>query len=131
MGETDKNDFRNRRCPRGERLERDTRFVLNNNDDIIVPNVKPFSSSEPSKDYHQGEHVEIQLPGSLTVRSIDWLTVWRLQCTHNFGHANVPVSKRILGQISTILRFFIINALRRIPLIQLTYYRRFTVVFRI
>lgn len=44
---------------------------------------------EPLKGY-QGEDIEIQLPRSLTMHSIDWLAVWCVQYTHNFGHVNVP-----------------------------------------
>lgn len=46
-------------------------------------------SLEPLKGY-QGEDIEIQLPRSLTMHSIDWLAVWCVQYTHNFGHVNVP-----------------------------------------
>jgi len=46
-------------------------------------------SLEPLKAY-QGEDIEIQLPRSLTMHSIDWLAVWCVQYTHNFGHVNVP-----------------------------------------
>lgn len=48
-----------------------------------------LSSFEPLKAY-QGEDIEIQLPRSLTMNSIDWLAVWCVQHTHNFGHVNVP-----------------------------------------
>jgi hypothetical protein len=48
-----------------------------------------FFSLEPLKGY-QGEDIEIQLPRSLTMHSIDWLAVWCVQYTHNFGHVNVP-----------------------------------------
>lgn len=46
-------------------------------------------SLEPLKGY-QGEDIEIQLPRSLTMHSIDWLAVWCVQYTHNFGHVNIP-----------------------------------------
>lgn len=48
-----------------------------------------FPSLEPLKGY-QGEDIEIQLPRSLTMHSIDWLAVWCVQYTHNFGHVNIP-----------------------------------------
>ncbi|KAL4149249.1 hypothetical protein QTP88_003230 [Uroleucon formosanum] len=54
---------------------------------IKVPN--EVGSLEPLKGY-QGEDIEIQLPRSLTMHSIDWLAVWCVQYTHNFGHVNVP-----------------------------------------
>ncbi|XP_050532309.1 protein Skeletor, isoforms B/C-like [Daktulosphaira vitifoliae] len=54
---------------------------------IKVPN--EIGSLEPLKAY-QGQDIEIQLPGSLTVHAIDWLAVWCVQYTHNFGHVNIP-----------------------------------------
>lgn len=39
---------------------------------------------------YQGEDIEIQLPGNLTVYDIDWLAVWCVQYRHNFGHVNIP-----------------------------------------
>lgn len=48
-----------------------------------------FCSLEPLKGY-QGEDIEIQLPKSLTMHAIDWLAVWCVQHTHNFGHVNIP-----------------------------------------
>ncbi|XP_050436047.1 protein Skeletor, isoforms B/C [Adelges cooleyi] len=54
---------------------------------VKVPN--EIGSLEPLKGY-QGEDIEIQLPGSLTVHAIDWLAVWCVQYTHNFGHVNIP-----------------------------------------
>lgn len=46
-------------------------------------------SLEPLRGY-QGEDIEIQLPGNLTVYDIDWLAVWCVQYRHNFGHVNIP-----------------------------------------
>ncbi|VVC33457.1 Hypothetical protein CINCED_3A009785 [Cinara cedri] len=54
---------------------------------IKLPN--EIGSLEPLKGY-QGEDIEIQLPKSLTVHSIDWLAVWCVQHTHNFGHVIIP-----------------------------------------
>lgn len=48
-----------------------------------------FFSLEPLRGY-QGEDIEIQLPGNLTVYDIDWLAVWCVQYRHNFGHVNIP-----------------------------------------
>lgn len=57
---------------------------------IVLLFATPFVFSlEPLKGY-QGEDIEIQLPKSLTVYSIDWLAVWCVQHTHNFGHVNIP-----------------------------------------
>lgn len=39
---------------------------------------------------YQGEDIEIQLPGNLTVYDIDWLAVWCVQYKHNFGHVYIP-----------------------------------------
>lgn len=44
---------------------------------------------EPLRGY-QGEDIEIQLPGSLTVYDIDWLAVWCVEYRHNFGHVFIP-----------------------------------------
>lgn len=44
---------------------------------------------EPLRGY-QGEDIEIQLPGSLTVYDIDWLAVWCVEYRHNFGHVYIP-----------------------------------------
>ncbi|CAH0554651.1 unnamed protein product [Brassicogethes aeneus] len=54
---------------------------------IKVPN--EMNSLEPLHGY-QGEDIEIQLPGSLTVYDIDWLAVWCVQYRHNFGHVLIP-----------------------------------------
>ncbi|XP_046668764.1 protein Skeletor, isoforms B/C [Homalodisca vitripennis] len=48
-----------------------------------------MGSLEPLRGY-QGEDIEIQLPGNLTVYDIDWLAVWCVQYRHNFGHVNIP-----------------------------------------
>jgi len=52
-----------------------------------VPNES--GSLEPLRGY-QGEDIEIQLPGSLTVYDIDWLAVWCVEYRHNFGHVYIP-----------------------------------------
>lgn len=54
---------------------------------IKVPN--EIGSLEPLKGY-QGEDIEIQLPGNLTVYDIDWLAMWCVQYRHNFGHVLIP-----------------------------------------
>ncbi|XP_065354155.1 protein Skeletor, isoforms B/C isoform X2 [Calliphora vicina] len=54
---------------------------------IKVPN--EIGSLEPLRGY-QGEDIEIQLPGSLTVYDIDWLSVWCVEYRHNFGHIFIP-----------------------------------------
>lgn len=46
-------------------------------------------SLEPLRGY-QGEDIEIQLPGSLSVYDIDWLAVWCVEYRHNFGHVFIP-----------------------------------------
>ncbi|KAK7794155.1 hypothetical protein R5R35_005362 [Gryllus longicercus] len=54
---------------------------------IKVPN--EVGSLDPLRGY-QGEDIEIQLPGNLTVYDIDWLAVWCVQYRHNFGHVLIP-----------------------------------------
>ncbi|XP_075210705.1 protein Skeletor, isoforms B/C [Lycorma delicatula] len=54
---------------------------------IKVPN--EMGSLDPLRGY-QGEDIEIQLPGNLTVYDIDWLAVWCVQYRHNFGHVIIP-----------------------------------------
>ncbi|XP_055306953.1 protein Skeletor, isoforms B/C isoform X1 [Sitodiplosis mosellana] len=54
---------------------------------IKVPN--EIGSLEPLRGY-QGEDIEIQLPGNLTVYDIDWLAVWCVEYRHNFGHVYIP-----------------------------------------
>lgn len=39
---------------------------------------------------YQGEDIEIQLPGDLTVKDIDWLAVWCITFRENFGHVLIP-----------------------------------------
>jgi hypothetical protein len=48
-----------------------------------------MGSLDPLRGY-QGEDIEIQLPGSLTVYDIDWLAVWCVEYRHNFGHVYIP-----------------------------------------
>lgn len=52
-----------------------------------VPN--EMGSLEPLRGY-QGEDIEIQLPGNMTVYDIDWLAVWCVEYKHNFGHVFIP-----------------------------------------
>lgn len=52
-----------------------------------VPN--EMGSLDPLRGY-QGEDIEIQLPGNLTVYDIDWLAVWCVEYRHNFGHVYLP-----------------------------------------
>ncbi|KAG5670982.1 hypothetical protein PVAND_001209 [Polypedilum vanderplanki] len=54
---------------------------------VKVPN--ELGSYEVLRGY-QGEDIEIQLPGNLTVYDIDWLAVWCVEYRHNFGHVNIP-----------------------------------------
>ncbi|XP_067619466.1 protein Skeletor, isoforms B/C [Eurosta solidaginis] len=54
---------------------------------VKVPN--EVGSLEPLRGY-QGEDIEIQLPGSVTVYDIDWLSVWCVEYRHNFGHVFIP-----------------------------------------
>uniref|UniRef100_A0A1B0BKY3 DOMON domain-containing protein n=1 Tax=Glossina palpalis gambiensis TaxID=67801 RepID=A0A1B0BKY3_9MUSC len=54
---------------------------------IKVPN--EIGSLEPLRGY-QGEDIEIQLPGTLTVYDIDWLAVWCVEYRQNFGHVFIP-----------------------------------------
>lgn len=56
---------------------------------ILLDALSLCYSSEPLRGY-QGEDIEIQLPGNLTVYDIDWLGVWCVQYRHNFGHVNIP-----------------------------------------
>jgi len=39
---------------------------------------------------YQGEDIEIQLPGNMTMRDIDWLSVWCISFRENFGHVMIP-----------------------------------------
>ncbi|KAJ0170675.1 hypothetical protein K1T71_013447 [Dendrolimus kikuchii] len=52
-----------------------------------VPN--EMGSLHPLRGY-QGEDIEIQLPGKLTAYDVDWLAVWCVEYTHNFGHVYIP-----------------------------------------
>lgn len=54
---------------------------------IKVPN--EMGSLDVLRGY-QGEDIEIQLPGSLTVYDVDWLAVWCVRYRHNFGHVMIP-----------------------------------------
>lgn len=54
---------------------------------IKVPN--EIGSLDPLRGY-QGEDIEIQLPGNLTVYDIEWLAVWCVEYRHNFGHVLIP-----------------------------------------
>lgn len=46
-------------------------------------------SLEPLRGY-QGEDIEIVLPRNLTVYDIDWLGIWCVRFTQNFGHVYIP-----------------------------------------
>ncbi|XP_046462387.1 protein Skeletor, isoforms B/C-like isoform X2 [Daphnia pulex] len=39
---------------------------------------------------YQGEDIEIQLPGDLTVHDISWLSLWCIRFKENFGHVMIP-----------------------------------------
>lgn len=39
---------------------------------------------------YQGEDIEIQLPGDLTVHDIDWISIWCITFKENFGHVMIP-----------------------------------------
>jgi hypothetical protein len=56
---------------------------------VTIHNIIASSSLDPLRGY-QGEDIEIQLPGNLTVYDIDWLAVWCVQYRHNFGHVLIP-----------------------------------------
>lgn len=74
---------------------------------IKVPN--EIGSLEPLRGY-QGEDIEIQLPGNLTVYDIDWLAVWCVEYRHNFGHVYIPDNLDVppaLGQTQISVRFCI------------------------
>lgn len=68
-----------------------------------------MGSLEPLRGY-QGEDIEIQLPGNLTVYDIDWLAVWCVEYRHNFGHVYIPKDLDVppaLGQTKiTVIIFF-------------------------
>lgn len=56
---------------------------------------------------YQGEDIEIQLPGNLTVYDIDWLAVWCVEYRHNFGHVFIPKDLDVppaLGQTKITVR---------------------------
>lgn len=48
-----------------------------------------FISLDPLRAY-EGEDLELQLPGNLQVYDIDWLAVWCVKFSHNFGHVMIP-----------------------------------------
>lgn len=67
-----------------------------------------MGSLDPLRGY-QGEDIEIQLPGSLTVYDIDWLAVWCVEYRHNFGHVYIPKDLDVppaLGQTKITVIFF-------------------------
>lgn len=71
-----------------------------------VPN--EVGSLEPLRGY-QGEDIEIQLPGNLTVYDIDWLAVWCVEYRHNFGHVYIPKDLDVppaLGQTKITVNIF-------------------------
>lgn len=73
-----------------------------------------MGSLEPLRGY-QGEDIEIQLPGNLTVYDIDWLAVWCVEYRHNFGHVYIPKDLDVppaLGQTKiTVCIFLFISML--------------------
>lgn len=67
-----------------------------------------MGSLEPLRGY-QGEDIEIQLPGNLTVYDIDWLAMWCVQYRHNFGHVMIPKDLDVppaLGQTKITVNHF-------------------------
>ncbi|XP_065222877.1 protein Skeletor, isoforms B/C [Planococcus citri] len=82
----------------------DTYFLVGNGSEpssqgIKVPN--ELGSLEPLKRPYQGEDIELQLPNDLTVYDIDWLAIYCIKYTHNFGHVMVPKDLEVppsLGQ---------------------------------
>ena len=59
---------------------------------------------------YQGEDIEIQLPGDLTMRDIDWLAVWCITFRENFGHVMIPKDLDVppaLGQNQLTVRFLV------------------------
>lgn len=69
-----------------------------------------MGSLEPLRGY-QGEDIEIQLPGNLTVYDISWLSVWCVEYRHNFGHVLIPTDLDVppaLGQtkITVIISYY-------------------------
>lgn len=87
-----------------------------------------MGSLEPLRGY-QGEDIEIQLPGNLTVYDIDWLAVWCVEYRHNFGHVYIPKDLDVppaLGQTKITVIYFtsitrmICSPLTRLESIQMT-----------
>ena len=62
---------------------------------------------------YQGEDIEIQLPGDLTVHDIDWLAIWCITFRENFGHVLIPKDLDVppaLGQNQlTVIQLFLIE----------------------
>ena len=60
---------------------------------------------------YQGEDIEIQLPGNLTMNDIDWLSVWCIRYKHNFGHVFIPKDLNnippALGQTKITVIYFV------------------------
>lgn len=59
------------------------------------------SSLEPLKRPYEGEDIELQLPNDLTVYDIDWLSIYCVKYSHNFGHVMIPKDLEVppsLGQ---------------------------------
>lgn len=74
---------------------------------IKVPN--EVGSLDKLRGY-QGEDIEIQLPGDLTVYDIDWLSVWCVEYRHNFGHVMIPKDLDVppaLGQTKITVTLFL------------------------
>ena len=77
-----------------------------------VPN--ELGSYEVLRGY-QGEDIEIQLPGNLTVYDIDWLAVWCVEYRHNFGHVVIPKDLDVppaLGQTKITVSVKNLNSLK-------------------
>lgn len=75
---------------------------------------------EPLRSY-EGEDLELQLPGNLTVYDIDWLAVWCIKFSHNFGHVMIPKDLDVppsLGQTK-------ISVSRRVPQHYMVQYQQF------
>ena len=44
---------------------------------------------------YEGEDIEIQLPGNLTVYDIDYLSIWCVKYAHDFGHVLIPPAREL------------------------------------
>lgn len=60
---------------------------------------------------YQGQDIEIQLPGDLTVYDIDWLSLWCISFRENFGHVMIPKDLDVppaLGQNQLTVSFLVL-----------------------